>query len=57
MVGFMSSEEEEEEEEEGLRIVLSPVQLAGILHNASISEGETLTNRLWGGLSLTGGMH
>lgn len=55
MVGFMSSEEEEEEE--GLRIVLSPVQLAGILHNASISEGETLTNRLWGGLSLTGGMH
>ncbi|OFS83744.1 hypothetical protein HMPREF3144_08765 [Oligella sp. HMSC05A10] len=42
--------------EEGLRIVLSPVQMAGILHNASISEGEILSNRLWGGLNLVSGM-
>ena len=42
--------------EEGLQIVLSPVQMAGILHNASISEGEVLSNRLWGGVGLVGGM-
>ena len=43
-------------EAEGLQIVLSPVQMAGILHNASISEGEVLSNRLWGGVGLAGGM-
>lgn len=42
--------------EEGLRIVLSPVQMVGILHNASISEREILSNRLWDALYLASGM-
>lgn len=41
--------------EEGLTIALSPVQLAAILSETSISNGETLTNRLVGGLKLLGG--
>ncbi len=40
----------------GLRIALSPVQLAATLSEKSISEGETLSNRLWGGLGLAGGV-
>lgn len=39
-----------------VRIVLSPVQLAAVLSDASISEGETLSNRLWGGLGVVGGV-
>lgn len=43
-------------ETNGLRIALSPVQLAATLSGKSISEGETLSNRLWGGLGLAGGV-
>lgn len=43
-------------ETNGLRIALSPVQLAATLSEKSISEGETLSNRLWGGLGLAGGV-
>lgn len=43
-------------EKNGLRIVLSPVQLAAILSNASVSEGEIVSNRIWGGVGLLGGM-
>lgn len=32
---------------EGVRLVFSPVQLAAVLTGESISEGETLSNRLW----------
>lgn len=42
--------------EEGLSIALSPVQLAAILTNSSISEGETFSNRLWGGVGVVGGL-
>ncbi len=35
----------------GVRIVLSPVQLAAILSDKCVSEGETMSNRLWGGVS------
>ena len=35
---------------------MSPVQLAAALSDKSISEGETLSNRLYGGLGLAGGV-
>lgn len=41
--------------EDGLTIAISPVQLAAILSNQPISEGETAANRLWGSLKLLGG--
>lgn len=40
----------------GVRMALSPVQLAAVLTDKSVSEGETLSNRLWGGLGLAGGV-
>jgi len=33
--------------EEGLTLTLSPVQMAAILRGKTISEGETMSNRLW----------
>lgn len=42
--------------QDGLQVTLSPVQLAAVLSDASISEGETLSNRLWGGAALIGGL-
>jgi len=45
-----------QEEAAGVRIVLSPVQLAAVLADDSISEDATWTNRLWGGLRLVGGV-
>src|SRR5215204_1525673 len=44
------------QEAEGVRVVLSPVQLAAVLADESISEDATWTNRLWGGLRLVGGV-
>ena len=44
------------ENSDGVRIVLSPVQMAAVLSDESISEGETLSNRLWGGLGIVGGV-
>ena len=43
-------------DEEGISIAISPVQMAAILHRKTVSEGETWSNRLWGGLSLVGGV-
>lgn len=43
-------------EENGLRVVLSPVQLAAAMSDKSVTEGETLSNRLLGGLGLAGGV-
>ncbi|SQK72929.1 hypothetical protein [Tatumella ptyseos] len=40
--------------DEGLSFVLSPVQLAAIVRYETVSEGEVLSNRLWGGLSVVG---
>ncbi|PTA87237.1 hypothetical protein CWM66_27215 [Kosakonia sp. H7A] len=42
--------------EYGLRVAMSPVQMAAVLSDRSISEGETLSNRLYGGLGLAGGV-
>lgn len=42
--------------ENGIVIAMSPVQLAAALSDKSISEGETLSNRLYGGLGLAGGV-
>lgn len=42
--------------EEGLSAVLSPVQLAAVMSDRSVTEGETLSNRLFGGLGLAGGV-
>jgi hypothetical protein len=45
-----------QQEEEGLRIVLSAPQLAAVLSGQSISPTEMLSNRLWGGLQVLGGV-
>jgi len=42
--------------EEGVSIAISPVQMAAILHKKTLSEGETWSNRLWGGLGIVGGV-
>jgi hypothetical protein len=41
--------------EEALTVVLSPVQLAATISGQNITEQETGSNRLWGGLKLIGG--
>lgn len=41
---------------QGLKIALSPVQLAAVLSDHNVSEGETSGNRLSGGLGLAGGI-
>lgn len=37
-------------DEEGVAVAISPVQMVAILHRKTVSEGETWSNRLWGGL-------
>ncbi|CAX56819.1 RNase A-like domain-containing protein [Erwinia pyrifoliae] len=44
------------DDEYGIKLALSPVQMAAVLSDKSISEGETLSNRLFGGLGLAGGV-
>ncbi|QCP52377.1 hypothetical protein FAZ95_24675 [Trinickia violacea] len=39
-----------------MRVVLSPVQLAAVLSRGSLSQEATLSNRLWGGLQIVGGV-
>lgn len=43
-------------DEEGVLIAISPVQMAAILHRKTVSEGETWSNRLWGGLGVVSGV-
>lgn len=43
-------------EADGVRVVMSPVQLVAVLTGQSIDSGATMTNRLWGGLQLVGGV-
>lgn len=38
--------------DDGIKVVMSPVQLAAALSDKSVTEGETLSNRLYGGLGL-----
>jgi len=42
-------------EDQGLRVVLSPVQLAAVLQGEHISSHEMMMNRLWGGAKIIGG--
>ncbi|ADG16538.1 conserved hypothetical protein [Paraburkholderia atlantica] len=41
---------------EGVKVVLSAPQLAAVLSRQSISHTEMLSNRLWGGLQVVGGV-
>ncbi|MBH2517163.1 RNase A-like domain-containing protein [Serratia ureilytica] len=41
---------------EGLQVALSPVQLAAVMSDSTVTEGETWGNRLMGGLGLAGGV-
>lgn len=43
-------------DDDGLTVALSPVQLAAIIRRGTVSEGETLSNRLWGGVGVLGGV-
>lgn len=43
-------------DQDGVRVVLSPVQLTAVLTGESLSQEATLSNRLWGGLALVGGV-
>ena len=44
------------DEDSSISIVLTPVQLAAILQGESVNSEATLSNRLWGGLKLAGGV-
>ncbi|MDI9221749.1 hypothetical protein QMZ30_12650 [Pantoea sp. EA-12] len=44
------------DDDNGLRVALSPVQMAAVLSDRTVSEGETLSNRIYGGLNLAGGV-
>ncbi|MGF6809294.1 hypothetical protein OKW30_004420 [Paraburkholderia sp. Clong3] len=41
---------------EGVKVVLSAPQLAAVLSRQSISQTEMLSNRIWGGLQVVGGV-
>lgn len=43
-------------DQDGVRIVLSPVQMAAVLTGESLTQEATLSNRLWGGLAVVGGV-
>lgn len=43
-------------DQDGVRVVLSPVQMAAVLAGESLSQEATLSNRLWGGLTVVGGV-
>ncbi|CAG2156759.1 hypothetical protein LMG19282_05302 [Cupriavidus campinensis] len=44
------------DEMDGLRVVMSAPQLAAVLAHRSISPTEMMSNRLWGGLDIVGGV-
>lgn len=44
------------DEMEGVRVIMSAPQLAAVLAHRSISPAEMMTNRLWGGLDIVGGV-
>jgi hypothetical protein len=45
-----------QQDPDGMRVVLSAPQLAAVLARQSISQTEMLSNRLWGGLQIVGGV-
>ena len=44
------------DDRDGVRVVLSAAQLAAVLGRQSINQAEMLSNRLWGGLQIVGGV-
>jgi Bacterial CdiA-CT RNAse A domain len=42
--------------DEGLTVALSPIQLAAVLSQESLSPGDTALNRIWGGTRVLGGL-
>ncbi|WP_387466006.1 RNase A-like domain-containing protein [Photorhabdus sp. RM323S] len=53
---YLTDDAVDSEFENGLRIVLSPVQLAAILSDNTITEEETWSNRILGGAGLAAGV-
>jgi len=45
-----------DDEVEGMTIALTPVQMAAVLNDQDIPESASWSNRLWGGVSLVGGV-
>lgn len=45
----------DDDEPSGVRFVATPIQLAGMLRQATISRASTLSNRFWGAMSVVGG--
>lgn len=46
----------QEDEMDGVRVVMSALQLAAVLARRSISPTEMMSNRLWGGWDIVGGV-
>jgi len=44
------------DQDEGLTFALSPVQVTAIVNHSTVSRGETISNRLWGGLGMVSGI-
>ncbi|MFZ4834804.1 RNase A-like domain-containing protein [Rouxiella sp. Mn2063] len=40
----------------GIKIVMFPVQLAAVMSDETVTEGQTFTNRIWGGVGFLGGV-
>ncbi len=38
--------------DDGIKIMMSPVQLTAVISDKTVTEGETLSNRLYGWLNL-----
>ncbi|WP_350305693.1 RNase A-like domain-containing protein [Photorhabdus viridis] len=55
-VNYLTDAAVDSESENGLRIVLSPVQLAAVLSDNTITEEETWSNRILGGAGLAAGV-
>ncbi|ETS29784.1 hypothetical protein BB987_02575 [Photorhabdus temperata] len=53
---YLTDDAVDSESENGLRIVLSPVQLAAILSDNTVTEEETWSNRILGGAGLAAGV-
>ncbi|SMG21002.1 RNase A-like domain-containing protein [Paraburkholderia susongensis] len=46
----------QEQDSDGVRVVLSAPQLVAVLAGQSVSQSEMLSNRIWGGLQIVGGV-
>ncbi|AKH64033.1 MULTISPECIES: RNase A-like domain-containing protein [Photorhabdus] len=55
-VNYLTDDAVDSESENGLRIVFSPVQLAAVLSDNTVTEEETWSNRILGGAGLAAGV-